>query len=172
MSKTTTTTQQYQKPKHHQVIVKEPEVTFDNEEEGTTTTESRVYFNFINSLHSPSTLRNYKFVIKKFMQYHKVQNIDQLLTFAPPAPAPPPSATKETNTKVASLVDIENKVIDWLVYLRSSVVYGTRYMYMSALLTFYEVNDISLRKNRISRFLGAQSTRKHNDASRLVCCTQ
>lgn len=36
-------------------------------------------------------------------------------------------------------------------------------MYMSALLSFYEVNDISLRKKRIARFLGVQSTRKHND---------
>lgn len=36
-------------------------------------------------------------------------------------------------------------------------------MYMSALLSFYEVNNISLRKKRIARFLGVQSTRKHND---------
>jgi integrase len=58
---------------------------------------------------------------------------------------------------------IEDKVIDWLVYLRSTITYGSRYMYMSALLSFYEVNDISLRKKRIARFLGVQSTRKHND---------
>jgi integrase len=36
-------------------------------------------------------------------------------------------------------------------------------MYMSALLSFYEVNDISLRKSRIARFSGAKSTRRHND---------
>jgi integrase len=114
---------------------------------------SRVYFNFINSIHSPATLQNYEFVLKKFMQYHKVQNIDQLLSLG----------GGDTTSNSTNFTCIEDKIIDWLVYLRSTVTYGSRYMYMSALISFYEVNDISLRKKRIARFLGVQSTRKHND---------
>jgi hypothetical protein len=97
-------------------------------------------------------LQNYKFVLKKFMQYHKVENIDQLLSLG-----------GDTTANSTNFTGIEDKVIDWLVYLRSTITYGSRYMYMSALLSFYEVNDISLRKKRIARFLDVQSTRKHND---------
>jgi integrase len=121
------------------------EIVFDK-------SSSRVYFNFINSIHSPATLQNYEFVLKKFMQYHKVQNVDQLLSLG-----------GDTTANSTNFTGIEDKVIDWLVYLRSTITYGSRYMYMSALLSFYEVNDISLRKKRIARFLGVQSTRKHND---------
>ena len=69
------------------------EIVFDK-------SSSRVYFNFINSIHSPATLQNYEFVLKKFMQYHKVQNIDQLLSLG-----------GDTIT-TTNFTGIEDKVID------------------------------------------------------------
>jgi putative IMPACT (imprinted ancient) family translation regulator len=47
---------------------------------------SRSYFNFINSIKSSATHRTYEFIIKKFMQYYNLEDIDELL------------ATKETPT--------------------------------------------------------------------------
>jgi hypothetical protein len=112
---TTTITKTTQEQKHQKQQLDTEEVTFN--------TDSRVYFNFINSLHSDSTIRNYKFVVKKFMQYYNLQNIDQLLTFAANANAKENSnSTTTSTTRTASIADIENKIIDWLVYLRSSVV--------------------------------------------------
>lgn len=49
---------------------------------------------------------------------------------------------------------IEDQIIRWLVSLRENVSYVTRRTYMAAILTFYEINDITLRKRRIARFLG------------------
>ena len=47
--------------------------------------------------------------------------------------------------------------------LRDTVEYNTRYTYYTALMTFYEINDVNLRKKKIARFLGQQSTRRHKD---------
>jgi len=47
-------------------------------------------------------LQNYEFVLKKFMQYHKVQNIDQLLSLA----------GDTTTTATTNFTGIEDKVID------------------------------------------------------------
>jgi integrase len=143
--KTSISTTTLKKGKAQQQQQQQKEIVFDK-------SSGRVYFNFINSIHSPATLRNYEFVLNKFMQYHKVQNIDQLLSLG-----------GDTTSNSTNFTGIEDKVIDWLVYLRSTITYGSRYMYMSALLSFYEVNDTALRKKRIARFLGVQSTRKHND---------
>ena len=45
-----------------------------------------------------------------------------------------------------NLTIIENNIIDWLVTLRDTVEYNTRYSYYTAITTFYEVNDVILRK--------------------------
>src|SRR5919112_4419997 len=79
------------------------------------------------------------------MQYYNIQDINELLA--------------DKNNPII----IENNIIDWLVALRDTVEYNTRYSYYTALMTFYEVNDVILRKKKISRFLGQQSTRRHKD---------
>lgn len=106
---------------------------------------NRAYFNFINSIRSPLSRKTYEFTIKKYMQYYNIQDINELL------------AHKDNPTI------IENNIIDWLVVLRDTVEYNTRYTYYTVLITFYEINDINLRKKKIARFLGQQSTRKHKD---------
>ena len=106
---------------------------------------NRAYFNFINSIKSPHSCKTYEFIIKKYMKYYNIQDINELL------------ANKN------DLTIIENNIIDWLVALRDTVEYNTRYSYYTALMTFYEVNDVILRKKKISKFLGQHSTRKYKD---------
>ena len=62
-------------------------------------TNHRAYFNFINSIRSDATRKVYEFIIKKYMQYYNIQNIDELL------------AIKDSPSI------IEDKIIDWLVAL-------------------------------------------------------
>jgi hypothetical protein len=49
-------------------------------------------------------LQNYEFVLKKFIQYHKVQNIDQLLSLG--------RDTTTATTATTNFTGIEDKVID------------------------------------------------------------
>jgi hypothetical protein len=77
------------------------------------------------------------------MQYHSLQAVDDLLVLAP--------------------IVIEDQIIRWLVSLCENVSYVTRRTYMAAILTFYEINDITLRKRRIARFLGEETTRLNRD---------
>ena len=91
---------------------------------------NRAYFNFINSIRSPLSRKTYEFTIKKYMQYYNIQDINELL------------AHKDNPTI------IENNIIDWLVVLRDTVEYSTRYTYYTALMTFYEINDVNLRKKK------------------------
>jgi integrase len=79
------------------------------------------------------------------MQYYNIQEINELLV------------------DKKNLAIIENNIIDWLVALRDTVEYNTRYSYYPAVTTFYEINDVILRKKKIARFLGQQSTRRHKD---------
>jgi len=84
------------------------------------------------------------------MQHYNLQTIDELL-----------AVTKDPAI-------IEDKIIKWLVSLRpTGVTYGTRHTYMCALIMFYEINDVILRKKKISRFLGEESTRKNKDRALL-----
>jgi integrase len=119
--------------------------SFNASKEGINKKDNRVYFNFINSIRSPHSRKTYEFIIKKYMQYYNIQDINELLA--------------DKNNPII----IENNIIDWLVALRDTVEYNTRYSYYTALMTFYEVNDVILRKKKISRFLGQQSTCKYKD---------
>ena len=105
---------------------------------------SRCYFNFINSIRSPASRKTYEFVIRKYMQYYNVFDVDDLLLLLAPD-------------------IIENQIIKWLVSLRETVSYVTRRTYMAAILTFYEINDITIRKRKIARFLGEETTRRNKD---------
>jgi integrase len=107
---------------------------------------SRAHYNFINSIKSLETRKTYEFIIRKYMHFHNLQTVDELLSLA---------IINKDNPIV-----IEDKIIDWLVSLRETITYGTRRTYLAAPTTFYEINDINIRKKR---FLGQESTRKHKD---------
>ena len=50
---------------------------------------------------------------------------------------------------------IEEKIIDWLVFLQRDsnfkVALKTRKLNLSAIVAFYEINDVILRKRKISK---------------------
>jgi hypothetical protein len=43
---------------------------------------SRAYYNFVNSFRSLETRKIYEFIIKKYMQFHNLQTVDELLSLA------------------------------------------------------------------------------------------
>jgi integrase len=110
--------------------------------------EGKPYLNYINSI-SPASQKTYIFSLKKYMRFHNYKTIDELL------------ADKNTPTI------IEEKIIDFIIALRTDsdfvVSYRTRATYLTAILTFYDINDIILRKKKIARFLGEEATRKYKD---------
>jgi integrase len=124
--------------------------SLEGDQPGSNSNSNRAYYNFINSIKSLETRKIYEFIIKKYMQFHNLQTIDELLSLA---------AINKDNPVVV----IEDRIIDWLVSLRGTITYGTRCTYLAALTTFYEINDINIRKKRIARFLGQESTRKYKD---------
>jgi hypothetical protein len=132
------------------VITTEEENTTNITTNSSTINSSKAYFNFVNSINSPATRKTYEFAIKKYMQYYGLQAIDELLLLA-------------TNNKETTEIIIEDKIINWLVALRETIIYNTRHTYMSAILRFYEINDITLRRKRIAKFLGQESTRNTKD---------
>jgi integrase len=111
--------------------------------------EGKPYLNYINSIKSPATQKTYIFSLKKYMRFHNYKTIDELL------------ADKNTPTI------IEEKIIEFIIALRTdsdfAVSYRTRATYFTAILTFYDINDIILRKKKIERFLGEEATRKYKD---------
>jgi integrase len=117
----------------------------DSNSTSSTTINGKAYFNFVNSIKSPASRKTYEFSLRKYMQYHNLQVIDDLL------------ADKNTPSV------IEDQIIAWLVSLRETITYSTRHTYMAAILNFYEINDVTLRTKRIARFLGQESTRKNKD---------
>jgi integrase len=111
--------------------------------------EGKPYLNFINSIKSPATQKTYIFSLKKYMRFHNYKTIDELL------------ADKNTPTV------IEEKIIEFIIALRTdsdfAVSYRTGATYLTAILTFYDINDVILRKKKIAKFLGEESTRKYKD---------
>jgi hypothetical protein len=83
---------------------------------------SRAYLN------SPYTKRMYIFVLNKYMQHYNVKRVDDLLIH------------RHNPSK------IEEQIIDWLVFLRRdsnfTIALKTRKLYLSAILAFYEINDV------------------------------
>ena len=81
--------------------------SFNTSIEGINKKDNRAYFNFINSIRSPLSRKTYEFIIKKYMQYYDIQDINELLTH-------------KDNPTI-----LENNIIDWLVALRDTVEYNT-----------------------------------------------
>ncbi len=110
--------------------------------------EGKPYLNYINSTKSPVTQKMYIFSLKKYIRFHNYKIIDELLL-----------TDKNTPTR------IEEKIIDFIVALRTdsdfAVSYRTWATYLTAILTFYDINDVILGKmKKIARFLSEEATRK------------
>jgi integrase len=104
------------------------------------TEESPAYFNFINSLKSRETKRNYRWHIQKFAEFTG-QALDQLL---------------------ATLAeDVRDQIIKYLVHLGHKS-YSYRNSAFCSIKHFYEMNDVTLNWKKIKRFIGSREREGSN----------
>jgi hypothetical protein len=99
------------------------------------------YHIFIEGLKSAVTKAAYTFALQKYMKYLKIDNSDDLLKY-------------QDNSKF-----IQNQIIDYLISLKNSPIslrYATRSQYLTAIMTFYDLNEVILNKKKIYRYLGEE----------------
>jgi integrase len=111
------------------------------------TLEGQAYINFSESLRAPETRRLYDHCLKRYMKYCGVQNVDDLLK-------------DQDNPKL-----IQSKIIEYIVTMRKSpynLSHANRHLHLSAISTFYTMNDVVINKKRISRYLG-EATKEFRD---------
>lgn len=97
--------------------------------------EGTAYDNFINAVRSKSSQKFYLVGLKKFMAYNRIQKVSDMLVW---------------DQRL-----IEAKIISWLVNMRDkeSLTYITIQSYLSAVMTFYKMNDIEPRRHKINCYL-------------------
>ena len=105
--------------------------------------DKQAYSNFIDSLRSSKTKDVYDKAVKQFMKFHNIESYSLLLL------------AKE---------DIEDKIKQYMMNIRSREL-STSFMtiFLSAIKTFYEMNDIeNIRWRKLKRFMG-EETPRHED---------
>jgi integrase len=98
-----------------------------------------VYSNFIDSLRSAKTKDVYDKALKAFMKFHNIEYYSLLL----------------------GSQDIEEKIKQYMMNIRSREL-STSFMtiFLSAIKTFYEMNDIeNIRWRKLKRFMGEETPR-------------
>jgi integrase len=104
--------------------------------------ESQIKSNFIDSLRSAKTKDVYDKALKLFMKFHNFETYSVLL----------------------GSQDIEEKIKQYMMNIRSREL-STSFMtiFLSAIKTFYEMNDIeNIRWRKLKRFMG-EETPRHED---------
>ena len=97
--------------------------------------ESGPYRLFLSSIRSPESRKSYFIYIKKYM---KLQGIDNL------------SCEKDPRI-------IEAEIIDFIIKMsEKGKGYTSLHNYVTAVLSFYKINDIVLNTNKISKFMPEQ----------------
>jgi hypothetical protein len=103
-----------------------PMINSSNSSSDNYSSNSKAYFNFVNSIKSPASCKTYEFSIRKYIQYYSLQGIDKLLA--------------DKNTPAV----IEYQIVNRLVSLRDTITYNTRHTYMAAaILTFTRLMVLS-----------------------------
>jgi integrase len=101
--------------------------------------ESRSYQNFINAIKSPATKTVYINSLKRYMNFVKVREVDSLLEIG-----------ANNNTKI-----IETQLIDYIMSLRNDAIsYSTIKYLLAPIFTFYQLNDVTLNKKKVFRYMG------------------
>jgi hypothetical protein len=89
---------------------------------------------FIEGLKSAVIKAVYTFALQKYMKYLKINNLDDLLRY-------------QDNSRF-----IQNQITDYLIYSKNpplSLRYTTRSQYLAAIMTFYDPNEVILKKKKI-----------------------
>lgn len=109
------------------------------------TLSGQSYTNFVNALRSPITRTVYENSLKRFMEFCNIGHPDELLQKDPRM--------------------IQASIIDWITSLRNpprSLSHASLNINKSAILTFYQMNDVTLNSKKIGRYLGERQ-RQHKD---------
>jgi integrase len=102
---------------------------------------NRSYCIFIEGLKSAVTKAAYTYALEKYMKFLGIQNPDDLLIH-------------QDNPRI-----IQDQIIDFLILLKNpphSLRYATRSQYVSAIITFYDLNEVILNRKKIYRYLGEE----------------
>ena len=95
--------------------------------------EEEVYFNFINSLKSEVTKKEYEREIRLYMKFCNVSKLSDLL----------------------SIVEPQKQIINYLMSLKErGLSYNSVSLALYAIFHFYEMNDVPLNKKKINMFKG------------------
>ncbi len=96
--------------------------------------EPEAYSNFINSINSDITRKQYNAKFDYFMQFCNVDNHQDMLLIS------------ESN--------LENRIRNYIIYLRHDrrLAPGTVYGYISPIVHFYEMNGLTLHWKRLKKF--------------------
>jgi integrase len=99
-------------------------------------TSSQAYRNFVHSIKSESTKKDYLIALKYFMLYVKVENVDHLLI-------PDPKL-------------IQSNIIDFIVYLKNTkkLAPASIATYVASIHHFYDINEVELKWKKINSFRG------------------
>jgi len=97
--------------------------------------QAQEYRYFLESLASEATKKTYAYHLKQFCKYTKVEDCTSLLNNL-----------------------AESRIIDYIVHLKNKGnSFSSINVSLAAILHFYLMNDITLNRKKISRFLGKQS---------------
>jgi integrase len=97
----------------------------------------RAYQNYINSV-SLESRHQYGYILKKFMDFHNLTNADELI---------------KQDQKI-----IEQQIIDYIIS-QEGVARATKSLRLAALVTFYSINDVTLNRKRLGKFLSPRLER-------------
>src|SRR6266516_6618749 len=98
--------------------------------------KTEAYKNFINSLDSPISKRNYRYALSYFMQFMKVDDYEKLLQI--------------------DVKRLESYIRDYIIYLKQDRKLSSASInhYLAAISHFYHMNDIELKWRKLSKFKG------------------
>jgi len=109
----------------------------------TTVLEGKSYFNFINSLKSEFTKKNYQCALSRFLNHY--------------------NTTTEALANI-SAKDIENLLIDYIVRLKQNKKSASALsITISSITHFCVMNDINIMTKKIAKFKGEHETERSND---------
>lgn len=94
--------------------------------------EDRAYSKFINSINAEETKTKYVYCLKDFMKFLDIKEPSDLL----------------------KIKDIEQSVIDYVLYLRKNVSSATLHTRLATVYHFYDMNHVVLSKVIISKYKG------------------
>jgi integrase len=97
----------------------------------------RAFQNYINSV-SEESRHQYSYILKKYMTFHGLTDADEFLKQDPKT--------------------IEQQIIDYIIS-QEGLSRATKSLRLAAIVTFHSINDVTLNRKRLGKFLGPRQKR-------------